>query len=212
MDQQVSQNTDGKKRHYGYACCAVGCGVPSLLVLVCLLVVGYVIYDITTDKFGENMATSPIFYTKKGSNYCYFITSPVLGFFEREYLEFTISEQDFLDWGAKNFRDWEPLEIKSLPSLPRSPQPDTTDEGEWKWINRQQGEKLPLSIHRYLSQTEKHEECRRCLIDPTGKTDDACVRFVDDGYYFQISGRNHGGAYILYDRERQRCYYFYSSN
>ena len=204
MDKSATQNTDKKKKFYGYACCAVGCGMPCLFVLTLLLTF---IYSVNYEDFGENMATSPMYYTEKGNNFCYDLT------FLNRYFEFTISEQDFLDWCKdrdERYR-WEPIEIQILPSLPTSNK-DRNDDSVWPIINEKRGSKIPLSITRYNHRKTQHEQCPRwkeCQIDPTGKTDDACFRLVGDGYYFELRGSNGGGVYILYDRERNRCYIEY---
>ena len=219
MDQQTEQ-ISGKKKN-GCVCCTVGCGVPVCLGLAILFYIIYAIHDINREKFGENMATNPLFSTKfsakKGSNYCYYL--PASFPFPREYMEFTISEQDFLDWGKiQNDRgwDWKLLEIENLPSLATPANPDRKDKDAWPVINRRQGEKIPLSIVRYLHGKKEHNECKpwsdRCQIDPTGKTDNACYRLVDDGYYFEKTWPSGAHDYFLYDREKQRCYFESSSN
>jgi len=214
MNQQTNRNN--KEKGYG-ACCAVGCVIAFGFLIFIILV----IHDITSEKFGENMATPPTRHTarirspEKGRDFCYYTPSPVI--FPRVYMEFTISEQDFLDWGKSQLDQWwEPLEIKSLPLLARPPQPDRNNDDAWPAVNEQQGEKIPLLITRYIFGKEGHRECRSqgglCHISPTGKTDSACFCFVEDGYYFQARGCNGGGYYILYDREKQRCYLNYHSN
>ena len=131
------------------------------------------------------------------------------------YFEFTISEPDFLEWRTSGKFPWEPVEIKSLPSLPK-PEKQWVDRqnGDWKLVNSRR--EIPLFIVRYCHKKAEHENCNpwdeKCSIDPTGKTDEACFRILDDGYYYQTSRRNGGGVYVLYDRENQRCYINYSSH
>ena len=205
MNQQTTQNSG--KKNYGLACCAVGCAVPFFLVLVLLV---SIIYRFTYQDFGENKATAPMFYAEKGSHFCYDWA------FGNRYFEFTIAEQDFLDWCEKKdsrYR-WETLEIKDLPSL-SAPNRDWDDDNAWPVINERRGEAIPLSITRYNHRKAEHKKCDsrwECQIDPTGKTDDACRRLVDDGYYFEGRHRNGGGVYVLYDREKQRCYIQYSTH
>ena len=214
MEQQTEPKTKSKKK-YACACCAVGCGLPSLVVLV--LVFLFLYDEIYYGNFGENRKSSPILNAKKGTDYCYYTANRIL--FPRHYLEFTISEPDFLDWGKSllntHGRSWEPLEISDLPSLPK-PNMDWEDDETWPMVNPRQGDTIPLSIPRYICGKEEHKECSpwngRCLISFAGKADNSCIRLVDDGYYIEERWRNGGSNYILYERENQRCYYAYCSN
>ena len=145
MNQNTNDNNSEK--NHGCACCAVGCGVPSLFVLVLLILF---IYSVTHEEFGENMPTAPMYNAEKGNNFCYDWT------YLNRYFEFTISEQDFLDW-CKNC-GWEPIEIESLPSLPSPKWPDLSDGSAWPMINQKLGDKIPLSIVRYCYRKAEHKE------------------------------------------------------
>lgn len=218
MEQQTEQKTKSNRK-YAYACCAVSCGVLSGFVVFLLIVCIYaVIYN---TEFGENKAACPFIKVEKGSNFCYYIHNRFL--FPQRYLEFTISERDFLDWGKSQWDKspdgnqwWNPVEIKCLPSLPK-PNVDR-ENGSACVVNGRQGGEIPLSIPRYICKKEAHQGCYPwkglCLNSPAGKADNSCIRFIEDGYYFEIWAprRCYAGIYVLYDRENQRCYYAYASN
>ena len=197
MDQQAKKNLQ-RRRLKGYTCRAVGCGA-SVLVFA-LMIYTFVWYAMYYHKFGENQARAPKFSPAKGTNFSYDVT------YSNSLIEFTIAEIDFLDWCKKN--DWSPVEIKDVPSLPKVVF-DRDNDAAWPRINEEQGGEIPLAIPRYKYKKPEHERCRygeECQIDPTGKTDEACFRLVDDGYYHERRARSMGGFYILYDRENNRCY------
>ena len=176
------------------------CGGPSFLILAFVLLF---IYSVNDTEFGENKATSPVFNAEKGSHFSYYVS------YLNRFVEFTISEQDFLNW-CKD-RGWEPFdEIKNLPVLPRPPEPNWHNDSDAIWVNQRRGREIPLAIIRYNHIKEEHEACnpflRRCRIDSTGRTDQACVRLIGDGYYYEHRWADGGGVYILYDRENNRCY------
>ena len=195
MHKQAKKKIDRKK--VGCACCAIGCSTPVLFVLVFL----YMFYRVASrEEFGENRETAPMFYAEKGGNFCYYWT------YLNRYFEFTITEQDFLDWCSDG--NWKPIEIKSLLLLPEV----RNNDDDWPVVNERRGS--PLSITRYTCGKAEHTECSsrygECRIDSTGKTDEACFRLVDEGYYYEHRHSNGGGVYILYDREKKRCYINYS--
>ena len=200
MDQQAQENVQ-RKRLKGCACSAIGCGLPLLTFI--LMVASFVWHVGYYHEFGENQASAPEFNAEKGTDFSYDVT------YSWSYIEFTISEPDFLDWCRQ--RNWKPVEIKDLPSLPKV-ESDWEKDSDWPRINGAQGDKGPFSIPRYSYKKPEHERCnkydhnQRCQIDPTGKTDDACFRSVDDGYYYETRQRSAGGFHILYDRENNRCY------
>ena len=198
MDQQAAKNLQ-RRRLKGYACCAISCGAPVLFFA--LMISAFVWYVGYYHSFGENQAGAPVFSPAKGTNFSYDVT------YSRSHIEFTIAEVDFLDWCKKN--GWTPVEIKDVPSLPKVVF-DWDNDAAWPRINEGQGGEIPLAIPRYKYRKPEHERCnsydKKCQIDPTGKTDDACFRLVDDGYYYERRARSMGGVHILYDRENNRCY------
>jgi hypothetical protein len=141
-----------------------------------------------------------MFNAKKGTNFSYDVT------YSRNHVEFTIAEQDFLDWCKQ--LGWTPIEIKDLPLLPEV-EYDWDNDAAWPRINEQQGNKGPLIISRYNCRKPEHERCKygqECLVDPTGQIDDACFCSVEDGFYYECRRRSCGGVHVLYDRENNRCY------
>jgi len=204
----LDSNKINGKRKKNYFCCGLGCGIPLLFAIAFVVLF---LYAVNYTKLGENEDTSPIFYTEKGSNYSYFYS------YMRWYCEFTISEEDFLDWCSNREFPFEVLEIKDLPSLPKHDRRlhELTDD-ELPMIHERRGGRIPLSIVRFSSRKPEHENCKsywehippeeRCVIDPTGKTDNSCFRIVEDGYYHEHRWQCHGGLYILYDRTNNRCY------
>ena len=195
MEPQTNEKTKKKrKKRTGYTCCAVGCGSALLLFVVFVILF---LHAVNHTEFGENEATSPIYYTEKGSNFSYYVSHL------HRCCEFTISEQDFLEWCKER---WEPIEIETLPSPPKTKLWHERDEDDFPIINEQR--KVPLRIERYSYVKPEHEKCwsLNCQVDPTEKTDAACFRSVDDGYYYEQRRQTSGGVYILYDRSNQRCY------
>jgi hypothetical protein len=202
MDNQEEKKTDGKKKMSGCACCALGCGVP-----LCAFVFLFLFY-IAYHEFGENKETAPMYYVETGSNFCYSWT------YVNRYFEFTISEQDFLNWCENRENQWKPIEIKTLPELPKD------DRGPWDLADGEtldnQRREIPLLFRRYNRSKSEHKDCdpryKKCQIDPTGKTDNSCFCLLDDGYYYESRRSSGGGVYVLYDREKQRCYIEWNSH
>ena len=195
INQQTKKKLQ-RRRPKGCVCCAIFCGVP-LLVFVFMLS-SFMWYVMFYHEFGENKPRAPIFNAEGGTNYSFNVR------YNWSFVEFTISEQDFLDWCKK--RKWNPVEIKDLPSLPRV-EFDWNNDAAWPRINGQQGSEIPLLIPRYNGWKPEHENCRlRCQIDPTGRTADSCFRFVYDGFYYETRRRSQGGFTIIFDRESNRCY------
>ena len=204
IDLQTKKNLQ-RRRLKGYACCAVFCGIP-LFVFVFMLS-SFVWYVGFYHEFGENQPRAPVFNAEGGTNFSFNVR------YAGSLVEFTISEQEFLDWCKKSL--WNPVEIKDLPSLPRV-EFDWDNDAAWPRINEQQGSEIPLLIARYNWWKPEHENCSpvryvesdvlRCQIDPTGKTGDSCFRFVADGFYYETRRRSQGGFIILFDRESNRVY------
>ena len=201
----LTERNRGKKK----ACIIAAIFVVFLLPLLPFLVycsLTYYVRHVYKD-FGEDEATSPMFYAEKGKKFSYNISFPCYQF------EFTISEADFLDWCRDKEFPWEPFEIKDISS--RSPRGYYFNKGGGSSVSIF-GESAPLSIVRYCHVKEEHKGCEPwqhkpyeskqqvCQIDPTGKTDKACFRIVEDGYYYV-----HETYHVLYGREEQRCYVFY---
>jgi len=182
------EEKDGKKK----GCCRCSCCVAAgcVIVLICLFAWGISYHD-----FGENQDQSPMFSAKNGKNFSYDIT------YSWQHVEFDISETDFLGWCKNEASGWEPIEIEILPSLP-------TIDTIMPSINHRR--ECPLWIPRYCRYKPEHKNCnpwnKECQHDPTGKTDDACFRIVDNGYYYETRAHNGGGVYVLYDRDNNRCY------
>jgi len=196
VDQQ--QKNLQRRRLKGYVAC---CGVP--LLCFAFMVSSFVWYVGFYHRFGENQPRAPMFSAEKGTDFSFDVT------YSRSYIEFTISEQDFLDWSKNRLYPMNPVEIKDLPSLP-SVEFDWDNDAAWPRINEQQGGTIPLSITRYNRRKPEHERCRpyeqECQIDPTGRTAESCFRFVYDGFYYETRRRSQGGFIILFDRESNRCY------
>ena len=202
LEQQEGKKTDRKKKK-GCTCCAVGCGLPLLAVV--LMISSWLWYVMYYHEFGENKDSFSRVHAPKGTNFSYDSV------YMRYYCEFTIFEEDFLGWCKNRTNPFEILEIKDLPSLPALNW--HLEDRDKDKINERRGSQIPLSIVRYNMRKPEHENCnpwdwndRQCKIDPAGKNGGACFRFVSDGYYFEHRLSNGGGAYILYDRETHRCY------
>jgi len=211
MNQQPEQKTNNKRKTYGYACCCtigvIGCGMPVLMcILGFLMLTGF--RNIFHTDYGENMETCPFLEAEKGSNFCYYDT------FNNRWCEFTISEAEFLEWCKNRESPWIPVEINSLPTLPKEER-GTRDLASGEYILNARRE-ITLSIERYNRVRSEHEKCagryKECCIDPTGKTDDACFHMLDEGYYYERRYSSGRGIYIQYNREKQRCYVEFSDN
>lgn len=192
----VNQETKQKKSN-GKSCCAAGCGCVLPIVLIFAIWLTHIIWY---HRFGENEPTAPMFHAEKGKNFSYDFT------YLNRFCEFEISENDFLDWCKNRKYPWNPVEIETLPSLPKP------DWNEYPQINDRR--EVPLSIIRYCYKKPEHENCRasfdECQIDPTGKTDESCFHTLDNGYYYESRSRDGGGVYVLFDREKNRCYIYWA--
>lgn len=189
---QQQEDKNSKKKN----CCGCCTAAVLVIVLLCLLARGFTFHYV-----GENQNRSPMYGARNGKNFSYDIT------YMTQYVEFDISEPNFLNWCKNETASWEPIEIETLLSRPL---PDA-----YMPLINYKDENL-LWISRYCRRKPEHETChpwsKECQHDATGKTNNACFRIVDNGLYYETRSPNGGGVYVLYDRDNNRCYIYGNHN
>ena len=157
-------------------------------------------------RTAEHLPTAPE-YSKEATNYSYHTRLLC------EAREFDIPEQAFWEMCEEKFagphKTWKPIAIENLQDLPPLSQQEIEN---FPRVNTQR--EVPLSIKRYVWAKPEHEKCQpflsECIVDPTGKTDVSCFRFVSQGYYYEVRQSDGGCLYILYATENGRCYILYN--
>ena len=185
-------------RRSGCGCADWGCGCFPLFML--LIVLGRLLpffFPALFTASGEHLPQAE-YYSPEATDYSFHHT------YMHQVHEFSIPENAF--WEMCRVKGWQPIAIESIPNLP----PFDYD-APFPRVNYER--KVPLTIPRYVYPKPGHEQCDpwnfdKCLIDPSGKTDQSCFHSVSQGHYYEHRSGNGGGIVILYDMENGRCYIY----
>ncbi|MDR2755252.1 MAG: hypothetical protein LBC20_06045 [Planctomycetaceae bacterium] len=147
---------------------------------------------------GEHISV-PSYYPQDASDYCFFENSIV------RICEFNLPKDSFLKYSEK--KKWEIANIENTEVFFICYDNDFNMKEKREYTT-----KKPLTITRYIGRLKpEHLECSdwACKIDPTGLTENACVRSVSKGYFYMTSNGASRGITVIYDSEKERCYIKY---
>ncbi|MDR1269928.1 MAG: hypothetical protein LBK82_10415 [Planctomycetaceae bacterium] len=124
----------------------------------------------------------PHHFPQDATGYCYYRDARGM------LCEFNLPQDSFLKYCEKE--KWEITEIEKIKEI------KSTQEKS-------------LIINRYIKRLKpEHHKCTgsECKIEPTGRTENSCVRFVSKGYRCKKYRRKYAGFIAIYDNENERCY------
>ncbi|MDR2641962.1 MAG: hypothetical protein LBC74_04135 [Planctomycetaceae bacterium] len=181
-----------------WSCCpGMGCCIGILLFLGCVFISFH--HALYYKASGEHISV-PSYYPQDATDYCFFATSAI------RYCEFNLPKDSFLKYCEKE--EWEIADIEKTSVFFIYYYNDFNMKKK-----REYTPEKPLTIPRYIRFQLKpeHLKCSQweCEVDPTGRTENACVRSVSKGYFYMTSNGASRGITVLYDSEKERCYLGY---
>ncbi|MDR0609919.1 MAG: hypothetical protein LBG58_07410 [Planctomycetaceae bacterium] len=161
----------------------LGCwGLIVLMSVGCSFLFFY--YAVYYNNSGEHISV-PNHFPQDATDYCFYEKSTI------RFCEFNLSKDSFLKYCEKE--KWEIEDIEKM------------EEIKYKY-------EKPFIISRYIFPLKpEHHKCNtsECKIEPTGRTENSCIRLVSKGYYYKKYFRAGRGFTVIYDSEQERCYCLY---
>ncbi|MDR3196821.1 MAG: hypothetical protein LBU34_03030 [Planctomycetaceae bacterium] len=152
-----------------------------VIVLICLLFFILLYPIIYYKESGEHLPV-PDDFPQDAADYCYYRDLVIVLY------EFNLPKDSFLKYCEKE--KWEIEDIEKMEIIKYMPNKS-------------------FSTRRYIYPLKpEHHECTssECKIEPTGRTENSCIRFVSKGYCYEEYYRAGRGFTVVYDSENERYY------